>query len=793
MFRSGFILFIALIISVPALARDSCEWPFRTELNFTGNINAANQVRVEIKGSDLSSNYDWSEDGRDLRIFEQDDFATDEPQTELSFWIDTWDAASKSATIWIKTKENSSNLRLYLFYGNNEAPKKANTPLTFTQPGIRFHTRNSTANPNSLASARSAFDSANDNNINYGCSYITDFTGITNRSQLRTGSSTEYRTASINFGAFSESYFEADEPGLWQFRYGADFGRGGGLYVNGQALEEQWNDDLWWANNWGTGAPSNNEDQILRGSINLSTGYHKLEVLGFEGGNDGGITVQFKRPSAPADYALGWETFTTTNINVHSRSCEMEEPTYTFSNNNVCKINFKHKSNTPILPEAWVVNSPRPVEFTIMNQRTNAVSIPNTQLAITLTQDIEYVGYSGTDWTCDTPPITGVGEFQCLYSGILNGREEASLLTLNIQATRASNQNESLTAVIIPRQFDINKNNNTTTISLPILALQNALPSSETCSSPGVFTRIYDTSSFSDNSVGSNVEFDQWQTERTIYDNLYGQTILSQINNEGNPFSQTNTEQYFSILEANITIKKDGMYGFAIDGDDAIELKINGNVISSWYNGHAKNNQANFEGSIGLAKGQHKLVYRHQENTGQDNFYAYWREPGNGIEIIPPEAFTHCQGSADIQLSMSIEIQDIDAIPGANDKAIPGAVLRYTLKGENKSVISSSPDSVVITQKISDNLSLFVESLGFGVPNTNPTAFIDNNSGLTSGLLSFSNDNGSSFSYTPVGDTDGYDANITHFKLNLNGSMLPKNTATGTTPSFDIVYQVKVK
>jgi len=799
MLRGSFFLFISLLLSLPAWARDSCEWPFRTQLDFSGNIIASNQVKVVFGSNDLSPDYDWSEDGRDLRVFEQNDFSTNEPQTELSFWIDSWDAGSKSATIWIKTKTNSSNLRLYLFYGNSEAPKKTNTPLTFTQPGIRFHTRNSTANPSNLVEARSAFNASNDNNINYGCSYITNFTGITNRSQLRTGSSSVYRTASINFGAFSESYFEANETGTWQFRYGADFGRGGGLYVDGDILEEQWTDDLWWALNWGTwtGTGSSNDNEILRGSIYLTAGYHKLEVLGFEGGNDGGITVQFKRPSAPASYALGWETFTTGSIPIHSRSCEIEEPTYTFSKHDVCKINFKYNDSTSTSPEAWVVNIPRPIVLAVMNNRKNVTSIPDTRLAITLTQNIKYVGYSGNDWTCDTPPITGAGSFGCLYSGTLIGRQDAPLLTLDIQATATSSQDETLTAVIIPRQFDTKNSNNTKIITLPIWELQAALSSADSCSSSGVFTRIFDTSAYTDNLVGSNSEFDQWQTVRALYSNLYGQTILTQINNVGNPFSLTDTEKYFSILDANITIPEDGFYGFAVDGDDAVELKINNTVVSAFYNGHPKNGSATNEGTIGLEKGQHKITYRHQENTGQDSFYAYWREPGGNTEIIPPEAFSHCQDSADIQLSMAVEMQDIAAIPGSNDKAIPGAVLRYTLTGENKSVISSNPNSVVIIQKISNNLSLFVESLVLGVPDTSPIAFIDGSgiesSGLNYAVLSYSKTDDSNFSYTPVPDSDGYDTEITYFKLTLNGSMLPKDISTGTTPNFDIIYQVKVK
>ena len=346
---------------------------------------------------------------------------------------------------------------------------------------------------------------------------------------------------------------------------------------------------------------------------------------------------------------------------------------------------------------------------------------------------------------------------------------------------------------------------------MPIWQLEP--PSTTTCSSSGVFTRIYNSQGYNDTLVNSTAEFDQWQADLAIHSKLYGQTILSQINNVGNPFVLTNSEQYFSILEANINIIKDGRYGFAVDGDDAVELKINGKVISHWYDGHGAENSADNDGVIGfigLQKGQHILTYRHQEYTGDDEFYAYWREPSAsnnynednnsiGFSIIPANTFFHCQGNADIQLSMAIGIEDSPAIPGSNDKAIPGAVLRYTLTGENKSVISSSPDSVVISQKISDNLGLFVEDLGLGVPSTSAVAFIDSagieSSGLSYGVLSYSNDNGNNFNYTPVADTDGYDSNITDFQLTLDGSMLPKDTSItpNTIPSFNIIYQVKVQ
>lgn len=798
MLRSGFFLFIALIISLPASARQSCEWPFRTEINVQENSVSGSQlqsyqVKFDINASTLHSDYDWSNNGEDLYIFDSND------QTLLEFWIDDWDSSRKEATIWVRfpTLDRGQIRTIYFYYGNRNAPPLANVPFTFNYPGIKFHTRFSTSNPDNLSQARNAFDNSNDRNSDYGCGFITNFDGITNRSQFGNGSSND-----SNFAAFSESYFlvRPGETGFWDFRYGADFGRGGALYVDGNTLEQQWEDDLWWANSW------NRASEILQGRINLNGGYHKLEVLGFEGCCDGGITVQFRKPEG------SWTTFSTSNIDIRSRACPVErEPTFTVVSHDVCRIDLGF-DNSLSYPNAWVVNDSRPVSFAIENLGTTHPSLPDTRVAITLGAGLSLSSSSGSNWNCSIKNSSSSSTtLECLYSLPINPNGARSTpITLNISSTNA-NTSASFSAIVFSKQFEEQLINNNISNTLPIWTLERAL--STTCSNPGVFTRIYDTSIYSDNSVGSNNEFNQWEAQRTLYSNLYGQTILSQINNSGNPFSLTNTEKYFSILEANIEIDEDGFYGFAIDGDDAIELKINNTVVSRWYNGHAKANTARFPGFIGLAKGQHRLTYRHQENIGQDNFYAYWREPNasnnnnlnpsttsvNGFNIIPSEAFFTCQDNADIQLSLAINILSSPDTSGAEHKAIPGAVLRYTLTGENKSVISSSPNSVIITQEVSSNLKMYINGLGEGSLSSSPVAFIDGagitKSGLSYGSLSFSNDNGSSYGYTPVDDGEGYDDNITNYKIMLNGSMRPKDNSVNpeTIPSFQLIHQVKVK
>ena len=44
--------------------------------------------------------------------------------------------------------------------------------------------------------------------------------------------------------------------------------------------------------------------------------------------------------------------------------------------------------------------------------------------------------------------------------------------------------------------------------------------------------------------------------------------------------------------------------------------------------------------------------------------------------------------------------------------------------------------------------------------------------------LAFSNNNGASFTYTPVANADGVDPNVTHIRINPKGSMAPGSSFT---------------
>jgi len=779
-----FILFITL--SLPTLARQSCEWPFRTQINVQENSSSGSQltdyqVQFEINATDLSQDYNWSNNGQDLYVYDSDD------QTQLEFWIDTWDSTAKTASIWVRfpTLNIGQARSIYFYYGNESAPSVGDVPFTFTYPGIKFHTRGSSSNPNNLNQALIAFNASNDLDPKFGCGFITNFTGITNRSQFGNGNS--------NFAAFSESYFlvQPGEEGNWEFRYGADFGKGGGLYVDGNALEEQWRDNLWWANRW------NRSNEVLQGNINLTQGYHKLEVLGFEDCCDGGITVQFKKPGG------SWTTFSTSSIDIRSRACPLEqEPTYTVINHDVCAIDLGFDSNLTY-PKAWVANDTRPITLAIENLGSSHASIPDTRIAVSLGAGLSLASEQGTDWSCSTISTSpGATELECLYTSIIPANGSSSnRLTLNIASTD-TNSSASFSATVFSKQFEEQLVNNQISTSLPVWQLTGDIIPTCTTPNAGLFTRIYNSQGYSDNYANSETEFSRWQQDLATRDKLDGQTILSQINNSsGNPFGLRNNEYYLTIIEGYLYAPEDGFYNFAIDGDDAVELKINETVYSSWYDGHGARNGPYDENTWGLAQGFHKLGYRMQEYTGGDSFYAYWRKPSDlTTQIIPASAFFHCAGNPDIQLTMSVNMQDNPDIPGTNDKAIPGAVLRYNLDAKNEGNISVESPNMELVQTLSSDAKLYVNNLF----TTGPIHFIDGINDDISGLnynfntlasvsdnISFSNNDAASFNYIPTADSEGYDSNITHFKLTFSGIMKPKFPQG--TPQFSVQYQVKVK
>ncbi len=139
-----------------------------------------------------------------------------------------------------------------------------------------------------------------------------------------------------------------------------------------------------------------------------------------------------------------------------------------------------------------------------------------------------------------------------------------------------------------------------------------------------------------------------------------------------------------------------------------------------------------------------------------------------------------------------------DPYSGANPKAIPGAVMLYTIALGNSGLGAADLDSLVITEAVPAGTALIVTDFDAGNPG--PVAFVDGApaSGLSYTFLGlgsagddvgFSNDGGASYGYTPTPGADGADIGVTHVRI------APKGTArfTGADPVATFLLKVAVQ
>lgn len=121
-----------------------------------------------------------------------------------------------------------------------------------------------------------------------------------------------------------------------------------------------------------------------------------------------------------------------------------------------------------------------------------------------------------------------------------------------------------------------------------------------------------------------------------IAGNLCGSGPVSTINTTGgnnNPFvpgaHSCGQDNYLTALTGTLVIPASGTYHFGIDGDDAVELWIDGTRIGGWYGGHANDRSDGGLNShswdVTLTAGNHTVLFRHQEAGGDDNWGLFNR------------------------------------------------------------------------------------------------------------------------------------------------------------------------
>ncbi len=157
-------------------------------------------------------------------------------------------------------------------------------------------------------------------------------------------------------------------------------------------------------------------------------------------------------------------------------------------------------------------------------------------------------------------------------------------------------------------------------------------------------------------------------------DDGYGTQNVSQINGNGNPFGDD--DNYFTVFEGNlvVTAGEGGNYQFAVDGDDAVELYIDGFLVVGWYGGHGDCGGSttcldSHSATVSLSAGSHSIKFRHEEEAGGDNYFLRWQKPGAATASVAA-AMTNYVVRVDACISKALKEDNCRGYP-TEDAATP--------------------------------------------------------------------------------------------------------------------------
>ncbi len=126
-----------------------------------------------------------------------------------------------------------------------------------------------------------------------------------------------------------------------------------------------------------------------------------------------------------------------------------------------------------------------------------------------------------------------------------------------------------------------------------------------------------------------------------------GEQNATQIDGSGNPFGDDS--YYLTIFSGFLNISQNGTYSFAVNGDDAVDVLVDGQVVAGWYGGHGEESdittilaKQDRQVDIDLTAGAHLLEFRHQEKDGSDSYQLWWSGPdsGDNWQVVPMTAFS---------------------------------------------------------------------------------------------------------------------------------------------------------
>ena len=753
------LVLLVLLFPLPALGYWNGDWSFRTESTLTSDQARSDyRVTLDITAADLHPDYSWSSNGNDLRVIAADD------STQLSYYIVSWDDANQQATVVVNFPSLAAGTNtFYLYYGNTTATS-ASSATSALVPGLSYTSRQSTLNPGNWNQAYAELNNALSSG--YGSTIITNFNGIEN-SDLAGGSNT-------NFVAYIAARFTVTGNGQIRFRFGSDFGRGGELRVDGQTLEAQWSDDLWWNGSWSNGG------DVLQGSINLSAGEHYLEILGSEGGNDGGMALQVCTANNCGTNSSNWRYFSTANFS----SIRAIPP----SNDSTLTIEYRQGYDfalTATLPARWTDSVGAPAEIVLNAANAGSGAITGTTHIIVSSNEptLTYVFRSGNGWTC---PVSWTGSGDCTYSGsaVASGSSFPPLYIdayVNSASLPAQAAYDFYVVNYPLESSETRVSNNRVSGTLPVVHVLEA--SGTDCSAPGggLWAKYYtvpNNSGFANNRAGFQSLIDTYASGTPTR-----QEVLSDINYY---YGGTDLTYFLSVIEGYIYVPVSGSYAFSPDGDDDVEFWIDDTYVAGIYGNHGAAEGAGYaQGSVYLEAGYHRIEFRHLQQQYQFSWYLYWNN-GSGWQLVPPNSVRQCYMVYNLTLTSSVQVES-DPVNGTDSpKAIPGATAAITVIAANEGDLQPDADSISILQAIPDDGDFYYNA-GNGITVTDGSGALA--SGLTLSTVQYLD--ASQQVISPSADAKGYDASVRYFRLNFNGQM---NSPTGSSyPQIDYEFRIRLK
>jgi len=143
---------------------------------------------------------------------------------------------------------------------------------------------------------------------------------------------------------------------------------------------------------------------------------------------------------------------------------------------------------------------------------------------------------------------------------------------------------------------------------------------------------------------------------------------------------------------------------------------------------------------------------------------------------------TNDSARVDVDILPVPELGMVKFSPSEATGADPGSVISYTITITNSG--GADGHKVVVTDALSPFTMLWLNG-------GTPFQLIERTSGLTLGLITYSDDNGATYAYTPVSGSGGapadYDANVTNWNIDMVGTMASSNS------SFDIQYKLQLR